>query len=413
MADAPGRRRNALASLLVFALSIGACLAFIRAYPVPPPQNDAVEYLSLARNLAAGNGFSTDGISPSVYRPPLFSMILGGWFFITGSASVESAACLQALLHAMAAVAAYFLYLELAPFAWALAGALFVALQPMLITRVVFVLQEPTLVLSTTLAVLATVRMAKRPSSGRAALAGASWGLCTLGKSVAWFAPFLVIALRFLPGRLRVPLRARHAVLLAACFAAAIAPWTARNLDRFHRFIPVNAQGKGVLEWNVERIPVPGEADGRLFLAELDRRGVSPAERARLVRERVLRHPRIFLVDRVIRNAVHFAAPSRGWWLALGLARPGEHGPAYWILAGLFHLPLYLMLFYRAWQWGRGALPPEGGVCVAIYFAYWAEHAIVWGDPRYGLAVYPVLLAVALSGGAVSARGSAGSPRIP
>lgn len=394
-------------------LSLVVCMAFVSYYPIPPPHDDAVEYLSLARNIAAGNGFSTDGLSPSVYRPPLFPLILGGWFFLTGTTSIVSAVCLQALLHALGVAAAYFLFLELAPFAWALAGALFLALQPMLFTRVVFVLQEPTLILSTTLAMLATVRLAKRPSSGRAASAGAAWGVCTLGKSVAWFAPFLVIALRFLPGRLRLPLRAKHALLLGACFAAAIAPWTARNLDRFHRFIPVNAQGTGVLEWNVKRTPVPGEVDGSRFLAELDRKGVTSAERARLVRERVLRHPRIFLVDRVIRNAVLFAAPPRGWWLAFGQASPGEHGATFWILSGLFHLPLYLMLFHRGWQWGRGALSPAGGVCVAIYFVYWAEHAILWGDPRYGLAVYPLLLAIALPGGAVSARGSEESPRIP
>jgi len=29
--------------------------------------------------------------------------------------------------------------------------------------------------------------------------------------------------------------------------------------------------------------------------------------------------------------------------------------------------------------------------------AYWAEHAVVWGDPRYGLAVYPALLSIALA----------------
>jgi hypothetical protein len=47
---------------------------------------------------------------------------------------------------------------------------------------------------------------------------------------------------------------------------------------------------------------------------------------------------------------------------------------------------------------------------VILYLAYWVEHSIIWGDPRFGLAVYPLLVAMALpfapgegEGGTVSA----------
>jgi hypothetical protein len=46
---------------------------------------------------------------------------------------------------------------------------------------------------------------------------------------------------------------------------------------------------------------------------------------------------------------------------------------------------------------------------VLLYWAYWAEHTITWGDPRFGVAVYPVLVGIAIAGksakrdGAVSA----------
>jgi hypothetical protein len=39
---------------------------------------------------------------------------------------------------------------------------------------------------------------------------------------------------------------------------------------------------------------------------------------------------------------------------------------------------------------------PASGFPMLFYWAYWAEHALVWGDPRFGLAVYPVLVAIAL-----------------
>ena len=42
-------------------------------------------------------------------------------------------------------------------------------------------------------------------------------------------------------------------------------------------------------------------------------------------------------------------------------------------------------------------MAPAFGFLVLFYWAYWAEHAIVWGDPRFGLAVYPLLVAMALA----------------
>ncbi len=42
---------------------------------------------------------------------------------------------------------------------------------------------------------------------------------------------------------------------------------------------------------------------------------------------------------------------------------------------------------------GKGGRPPLGFLAL-LYWAYWAEHAITWGDPRFGLAVYPLLAAI-------------------
>ncbi|MBP2673706.1 MAG: hypothetical protein H6Q84_546, partial [Deltaproteobacteria bacterium] len=77
--------------------------------------------------------------------------------------------------HAAGVLVAFLLFLELTPSLALAAGAsLFLAVNPLLVTRVVFVLQEPTLLLFTTLAVLLSVRCVKIPSTPRAALAGAA-----------------------------------------------------------------------------------------------------------------------------------------------------------------------------------------------------------------------------------------------
>ena len=393
----PPSRRIATACAVLVLLSLAACLVFVSAYPLPEVRSDAVGYLEIARNVAAGNGFTQDGTTPMVYRPPLFSVLLGGWFFLTGTSSVLSAAIFQSLLHALGVSAAFFLFLALTPsLPWAAGASVFLAVNPLLVTRVVFVLQEPAVLLFTTLAVLASVRLLRDPSPGRAALAGAAWGACTLAKIVCWFAPFLLLAMRLLPARLRWSWRGREAVFLLLCFAAVIAPWTIRNYLHFHRFIPVNFQGEGMLVWNVKNAEIPGEPPGSRIYEEIQQTMHTEKERKDALWGFIRNHPRYFLVDRVIRNAIHFAAPPRDWWIARGHFLPGEHRTVFWILAALFHIPFYFFLLHRSWQWvrGRGAL--AFGFPLLFYWAYWGEHAIVWGDPRFGLAVYPLLVAMVL-----------------
>ena len=400
--------------VVVTALSLAAALLFVRSYPLPEVRYDSVEYLSLARNLAEGKGFTQDGVTPSVYRPPLFSALLGGWFFLTGSSSPLSAAVFQSLEHAASVLVAFLLFLELTPsLVWAVGASLFLAVNPLLVTRVVFVFQESTLLLFTTLAAWLSVRLVKAPTTPRAALAGAAWGLCTLAKVVSWFAPFLLLGMRFLPGRLRREWRRGEAAALLLCFAAVIAPWTIRNYVHFHRFIPVNGQGEGMLQWNVSHAEINGERPGSEYAAEVYRKGLSERERKALLWRYVLDHPAYFFGYRVVRNAVHFAAPPRDWWIERGHFHPGEHRTGFWILSALLHMPFYLLLLLRSGQWLCGRASPAIGFLLLLYWVYWAQHAGVWGDPRFGLAVYPVLVGIAIAGAPAERESPVSEARTP
>ncbi|MGA7105923.1 MAG: phospholipid carrier-dependent glycosyltransferase, partial [Candidatus Deferrimicrobiaceae bacterium] len=348
----PSSRRIAISCAALVLLSLAACLLFVSAYPLPEVRNDAVEYLDIARNVAAGKGFTQDGITPMVYRPPLFSVLLGGWFFLTGTSSVFSAAIFQSLLHALGISAAFFLFLALTPsLPWAAGASVFLAANPLLVTRAVFVLQEPTILLFTTLSVLASVRLLRVPSSGRAALAGVAWGVCTLAKTVCWFAPFLLLAMRLLPARLRWSWRGREAAYLLLCFVAVIAPWTIRNYIHFHRFIPVNGQGTGILEWNVSHAEPPGALPGNRLIEDLDRHGVTGEQRISAMTEYVRGNLRYFLVDRTVSNALHFACPARDWWWSRGRFGPGDPRPWYWTIHDYGFWILYLFLAYRTLLW--------------------------------------------------------------
>ncbi len=395
------RTRRWAAESTVFLVALLAALLFVSVFSLPAVKDDAVEYLSLARNVAAGKGFTMDGAAPAVYRPPLFSALLGGWFFITGTSSPLSAAVFQSLLHATGVLAAFLLFLELTPsLAWAAMAALFLALNPLLVTRAAFVLQEPAILLCTVVATLLSVRLLRSPSVPTAAAAGAAWGVATMAKIVTWYGPFLLIGLLLASHRREAsPVRPGKRgtwLITALCFSVVIAPWTIRNYHHFGRFILVNDEGKGMLEWTISKAVITGEPTGEAFLAGLDANGVQGKARLELQWEYVRDHPRYFLLERICKNIVHFAAPSRDWWITTGRARLNEHGLLYWVLAGMFHVPLYLLLFLRGWQCCKGRASPALGFVVLLYLAYWAQYSLIYGDPRFGIPVYPLLIGIAL-----------------
>ena len=71
---------------------------------------------------------------------------------------------------------------------------------------------------------------------------------------------------------------------------------------------------------------------------------------------------------------------------------PHEHGWKYVGLVLLFHISFCLFLLHRSVQWLRGTVAATIGFMLLLYWSYWVEHAILIGDPRYGLGVYPILV---------------------
>ncbi len=378
-----------------FATALVAALVFISAYPLPAPANDAAGYFQIARNIAEGRGFSLDGVHPYFYRPPLFSTLLGMWFRLTGEISLPMAATFQAVLHGLSVSAACLLFRALrCPPLLAAALALATALQPMLLTSTAFVLQEPTLLFFTTSSLLATVLWLRKPTLGLAGASGLLWGVATLGKAVTLFVLPLVPAFWLMDRGTRHRAPFLQIVLFCACFLVVLAPWTVRNYSHLHRLVPVNDQSLGMLEWNVSHATPPGAHPGKTLVEQLDRQGVEGERRKEALWRYVKSHWRYFIVDRTLRNAFYFSGPARDWWWERGRYGPGEARPWYWTIHDYFHRFLFLCLLYRLFQWAGRKLTPSLGFLMVFSLAYWVEHAIVLGVGRFGLPIYPALLAV-------------------
>jgi hypothetical protein len=215
---------------------------------------------------------------------------------------------------------------------------------------------------------------------------------------------------------------------ILACLLV-IAPWTARNYRLFHRLIPVNDQAVGMLEWNVQHSDAPvdegkgwivlltaqlhtkdatrGELAGERFLAGLDREGIRGRERTARLWGYILAHRKYFLVQR-IRNAVFFAAPGVDWWIQSGRLKTGEAQRSAAFLAGavLLHGIFFLFFFWRLVQLARGRLDLSMTFLALFFACYWGIYALLWGEIRFSIPVYPVLFAFAPWGRIFGTRSS-------
>jgi len=412
-----GMAQSAIPPVFLFLFSLSVCVVFTMLTDAIPPQNDAAEYFRLAENVAVGKGISLDGSRPYSYRPPLFPALLGGWFFVSGHPTVISARIYQCVCIAFSVVLSYFLALAVFGSRRSAVGmASILAIHPSLVTYTAFVLQEPTLLLFTTLTAWLTLRWINSGGVSSACAAGVSWGLVTLGKFVTVFLPLIPLLFLLCPGKKRYRISSREVFWACVMFLIVLVPWTARNYYHFHRLVPVNDQGLGMLEWNVRHADPPASGKeglssnllyifrhrpggttgpaGDTFVEKLDAEGVRGEMRRERMVGYVLDHWRYFLAQRVW-NAMYFAVPSIDWWFHSGkVNNVRENLPV--LLLMMLHLPFYIFFAVRVWGLLREGDPGYSIPYLVVFFLfYWITYAMLWGEPRFSLPVYSVLITLA------------------
>jgi len=252
--------------VLVWAAIAGIAvrLMFGLSYWVDKPlTRDEREYLSLARNLAAGRGFTYDAaIRDSPIEP--FGRAPGYpfWLALTGAASdantvPASVKIVQSLLGGVAIVLMGIIAGRIAGAGAAKAAAVLAALYPPLVWISAYALSEALLwPLALCGAWLFDQSLSQR---GRRALWLAAAAGLVLGAAVL-VRPATSIAL--LLGGAWLIWRRRPALLAAAALGAAlvIGPWSVRNIDHYGRFVLVATEG-GVTFWTGNNALAMGEGD--------------------------------------------------------------------------------------------------------------------------------------------------------
>lgn len=209
--------------------------------------DDRDAYLSIAKHLAAGEGFSTTGRGPTAYRPPLYPLLLsaGGVVFSFDS---ESALrnwvggvnlCCELL---MLGVLWRMLAVHVSRTA-AFAGGLLVAVNPLLIYNV-------TLPMTETLCALLVVCFVNSLANTdgtvrRQAITGFWFGLCVLCRPTIWaFAGiWLIVSCLRCCRSGGWNTFVRRSIPAAVTTLLVIAPWIVRNAVAFGAFIPMTTHG--------------------------------------------------------------------------------------------------------------------------------------------------------------------------
>ncbi len=209
---------------------------------------DSPDYLGIAGNLLAGNGFAIYPTTPTMFRAPLYPIFVAA----SEAACGIGPACVliaQVFLGAAGAWLLYVLGRRLLPEGVAFLGALLAAVYPHLAFYSATVLSETLiafLLVLGTLAAHATLRAA-RPLR-IAVVTGLVLGALALTSPRFALLPVAVAVLLALRGRDRR--RLAMAVLgIAAGFALAVVPWALRNAVVFRAPVPFTLGSQAISFW--------------------------------------------------------------------------------------------------------------------------------------------------------------------
>lgn len=397
-------------------LRLGIALAMGDA----PPRDDAIDYELLARNLAAGYGFSLRPPEPSVFRPPLAPAFLAAVYVLLGP-QLLAARLAQATFSAAAIPLTYALARTFAARRGALLAAALVAFSPALAAHASLFQTETLFSLLTVAAVLALLRgdaAAARDRTGPAAVwataSGTLLGLANLARPTLLALPLLLP-----PAWALLDARRRRGVVLG-CIAlvsavAVIAPWTLRNYAISGAFIPVALNRLGMTFWAGSYTPWRNQ-----WKSDTDRPGhlqvvdVDTVEGDRIMLrealENIRRQPaaylaqwplRIFTLVRTDTSYWPFGeltGPGRWWKVSLKAALHGAH---------LLTLGLGILGTVRLWRAGGRARRMTAWLAM-ILGQYLLLNSLPHTEPRFLVPVLPLI--AALAAGVLSSRTAAVSP---
>jgi len=208
----------------IFLVALILRLGYIFLIPQAPPIADAVDYDSIAVNMATGHGFSLNPDVPTPKRPPGLPFILALVYSVFGH-SYTAARVLMALLGALTCLLAFRTAEKLFGERVATLAGWILALYPIFIAHHALLLTETPFTFLLAGATMFWVYGASRGNAWDFAISGLFLGLATLTRPVTLVFPGVLLVLLLLSNRALLG----KWLLFTAVFLAVLAPWSARN----------------------------------------------------------------------------------------------------------------------------------------------------------------------------------------
>lgn len=238
------RRFLILVAALAFFLRLGFTAAYRGGLDQPPTHarcaSDGVEYDSLARSVARGNGFCWDDGTPTSFRSPGFPLGMAGVYAVFGF-SYTPIHIFFSVCGIANVIGTYLFARELLGPRRARLAAIFAAIYPPDVYMASNFLSEITFVPCLAFGLWLLQRHQRLPSSWSVGIAGLLLGVGALSRSFAvLLLPMFTLYLLFASN---TPYRLRSAFIFAVGFLLAIVPWTVRNYHVHQEFVLISTNG--------------------------------------------------------------------------------------------------------------------------------------------------------------------------
>jgi len=392
-----------LATGLCLRLSLLATTASLEAHIA-----DEQHYLTLARSLVEGRGFSFAS-GPTSLRPPAYPGMVAAVWTLLGHESLQAVRTVQAVLGVLTGLLAYRVGRDVFDEMTGVWAAALTTFYPALVVSQMFVLTETLFACLVMAAVACIVSLLRRPRPIVAICAGMMLGGATLTRSILY--PFPAVLVPLLLMWTPAPLARRLVLALALCagFAGVIAPWAIRN-TRLQE-VPVLVDTMGGLNLrmgNYEYTPhdriwdAVSQEGARSWIVGLPERPPGGGEWTEGRKERWARQRALaFMASNPGLTAWRAAIKFGDFWALdrdfLAGVRRGLFSPplAVTIVVGgllLMAFPIALGLgLLGAWLVPADDTRAAWILLILVAFVC-ALHAIVFGHPRYRLPLMPLVL---------------------
>jgi len=205
---------------------------------------DEPDYHAHAVDISEGRGFVSQLGEVTAYRPPLYPIVLGGLYGITGP-DPDAARALQVLLGGVIVFLVYALTRRLFSIRVGLVAAALAAVNPGLVYMSALIMTENLYVILLLLTVMVLVREWRNPTGSlrNYAIAGVLAGLCSLTRPTAFTVAILLSGVTVVFAAERFGIRLKQAVVFMLVTIALVLPWSIRNYVQMGDWVTFTTHG--------------------------------------------------------------------------------------------------------------------------------------------------------------------------